>query len=113
MALTLLIPVYLWQFPATYYLPTNTDWLWLLILGWFCTVLSFELQLKALKKISAFTANLTYNLEPVYGIVMAFIFFKENKALKSQFYVGTGLILLAVVIQMVRVYRQNKRPAQS
>ncbi len=75
-ALSLLIPIYLQQFPAAYYLPTATDWLWLLVLGWFCTVLSFELQLKALKKISAFTANLTYNLEPVYGIIMAFIFFK-------------------------------------
>lgn len=111
-ALTLLIPLYLQQFPAAYYLPTGTDWLWLLILGWFCTVLSFELQLKALKKISAFTANLTYNLEPVYGIIMAFIFFKENKELNSQFYIGTGLILLAVIIQMGRVYAQNKRPVQ-
>jgi drug/metabolite transporter (DMT)-like permease len=108
-ALTLLIPVYLWQFPAAYYLPTGTDWLWLLVLGWFCTVISFELQLKALKKISAFTANLTYNLEPVYGIIMAFIFFKENKELNSQFYIGAGLILLAVIIQMLRVYWQKNR----
>ncbi len=107
-ALSLLIPIYLQQFPAAYYLPTATDWLWLLVLGWFCTVLSFELQLKALKKISAFTANLTYNLEPVYGIIMAFIFFKENKELNYQFYAGTALILLAVIIQMIRVYRQNR-----
>lgn len=112
LALTLLIPLYLQQFPAAYYLPTGTDLLWLLILGWFCTVLSFELQLKALKKISAFTVNLTYNLEPVYGIIMAFIFFKENKELNSQFYIGTGLILLAVIIQMGRIYSQNKRPEQ-
>jgi drug/metabolite transporter (DMT)-like permease len=111
-ALTILMPFYLIQFPATYYLPTNTDWLWLLVLAWFCTVLSFDLQLNALKKISAFTANLTYNLEPVYGIIMAFIFFKENEALNYQFYIGVGLILLAVVLQMIRVYFEAKRPLQ-
>ncbi len=111
-ALTLLVPFYLMQFPAAYYLPTNTDWLWLLVLAWFCTVLSFDLQLNALKKISAFTANLTYNLEPVYGIIMAFIFFNENEQLNYQFYIGVGLILLAVVLQMVRIYFQTKRPLQ-
>ncbi|MGC4099892.1 DMT family transporter [Ferruginibacter sp.] len=108
-ALTVLVPLYLLQFPATYYLPTASDWGWLLILAWACTVLSFDLQLNALKKISAFTANLSYNLEPVYGIIMAFIFFKENRMLHSQFYIGVGLILLAVILQMCRVYYQSKK----
>jgi len=108
-ALTFLVPLYLVQFPAVYYLPTATDWVWLLVLAWFCTVLSFDLQLNALKKISAFTANLTYNLEPVYGIIMAFIFFKENESLNNQFYIGVGLILLAVILQMCRVYYQSKK----
>ncbi len=111
-ALTILVPFYLMQFPAAYYFPTSSDWIWLLVLAWFCTVLSFDLQLNALKKISAFTANLTYNLEPVYGIIMAFIFFKENEQLNYQFYIGVGLILLAVVLQMIRVYIQAKRPLQ-
>jgi drug/metabolite transporter (DMT)-like permease len=109
LVLTALVPLYLTQFTATYYLPTATDWGWLLILAWFCTVLSFNLQLSALTKISAFTANLTYNLEPVYGIIMAFIFFNENKDLNKQFYIGVGLILLAVILQMYRVYYQSKR----
>ncbi len=107
LAVVLLIPLYLQQFPAGYYLPTATDWLWLLVLGWFCTVLSFELQLNALKRVSAFTANLTYNLEPVYGIIMAFIFFNENKELNGHFYAGVALILLAVIIQMARIYHQK------
>ncbi|MFN8251776.1 MAG: DMT family transporter [Ferruginibacter sp.] len=107
-ALTLLVPLYLQQFPAAYYLPTATDWVWLLVLGWFCTVLSFELQLNALKKISAFTANLTYNLEPVYGIIMAFVFFSENKELSGAFYGGVALILFAVIFQMYRVTVQRK-----
>jgi drug/metabolite transporter (DMT)-like permease len=110
LALSFLVPLYVLQFPAAYYLPLATDWLWLLLLAWLCTVLSFHLQLQALKKISAFTSNLSYNLEPVYGIIMAFIFFKENKALNVQFYIGLGLILMAVVLQMLRVYGQSKKP---
>ena len=101
--LTFLVPLYLLLFPAEYYLPTTSDWAWLIILAWFCTVLSFVLQLNALKKISAFTASLTYNLEPVYGIILAFIFFHENEKLNWSFYVGVALILLAVIIQMLRI----------
>ncbi len=109
LALTILCPLYLIYFPAAYYLPTAKDWMWLLVLAWFCTVLSFELQLNALKKVSAFTANLTYNLEPVYGIILAFIFFNENNQLHNQFYLGVGLILLAVILQMCRVYYRSKK----
>lgn len=108
-ALTVLVPLYLMQFPAAYYLPTATDWLWLLVLAWLCTVVSFDLQLNALKKISAFTANLTYNLEPVYGIILAFVFLNENKDLHNEFYIGVLLILLAVVLQMLRIRREYKQ----
>ncbi len=110
--LTFIIPFYLQYFPAQYYLPTVTDWVWLLILGWLCTVLTFILALNALKKISPFTASLAYNLEPVYGILLAFIFFNENKYLSSGFYYGLGLILLAVILQMVRVFYLNRRTAK-
>jgi drug/metabolite transporter (DMT)-like permease len=109
LALSLLVPFYLMEFPASYYLPTATDWLWLLVLAWVCTVLCFDLQLNALKKISPFTANLTYNLEPVYGIILAFIFFKENKSLNGHFYIGVGLILLAVILQMWRLWYSNRQ----
>ena len=62
----------------------------------------------AVKKISAFTSNLTYNLEPLYGIVLAFVIFEEGKTLKPQFYYGLLLILAALIIQMLRVYKQSK-----
>jgi drug/metabolite transporter (DMT)-like permease len=108
-SLTLLVPFYLLQFPAEYFLPTSGDWVWLLVLAWLCTVLSFNMQVNALKKISAFTANLTYNLEPVYGIILAFLFFKENEELNNQFYIGVGLILLAVILQMCSVFYKRKK----
>jgi len=102
-ALIFILPFYLKMFPAEYYFPTISDWLWLLVLSWLCTVFAFILSLNALKKVSPFTANLAYNLEPVYGIILAFIIFKENKYLSAGFYYGLGLILLAVILQMLRV----------
>ena len=107
-ALCIVIPFYLGFFPASHYLPTFSDWMWLLVLAWICTVLSFILQLNALKIISPSTANLTYNLEPVYAIILAFIIFKENKFLGPGFYFGFSLILLAVSLQMVRVWNERK-----
>lgn len=108
LALTVLLPLYLFNFKATYYLPTFSDLGWLLILAVLCTVVSFDLQLNALKKISAFTANLTYNLEPVYGILLAFVFFQENKLFHNEFFIGLGLILLAILLQMLRVILRPK-----
>lgn len=108
-ALTFIMPLYLKMFPAKYYLPTTSDWLWLLVLAWVCTVFTFILALNALKKISPFTANLAYNLEPVYGIILAFIIFNENKYLSAGFYYGLGLILLAVILQMTRVVVKAKK----
>ena len=102
LALTLILPVYLYFFPSVNYFPTMIDWIWLLVLGWVCTVFTFILQLNALKKISSFTSNLSYNLEPVYGIILGFIIFHENKYLKNGFYLGLALILIAVILQMVR-----------
>ena len=100
--LTILLPFYFNRFPATIYAPSSMDWIWLLILAWICTVFTFILQLNALKKLTPFTANLTYNLEPVYGIILGFIVFHENKYLKSGFYVGLSLIMFAVILQMIR-----------
>ncbi|MEO5908711.1 MAG: EamA family transporter [Ginsengibacter sp.] len=107
--LCFILPIYLQFFPAKYFIPTSTDWLWLLILAGVCTVFAFNLSLHALKHISAFTTNLTYNFEPVYSIILAFIIFKENKFLGPGFYFGFALILLAVSLQMVRIYREKRK----
>lgn len=106
--LTLGMPLYLYFFPTTYIIPTAKDWIWLLILSWLCTVLAMNLMLQSLKKVSAFTQNLSLNLEPVYGIAMAFFLFKENEHLSIYFYPGVGLIALSVVLQMGRVVRNRQ-----
>ena len=102
--LSLLLPVYLRLFPADHFVPTKEDLFWLLILGLFCTVLAFSFSMQALKKISAFTVNLSYNLEPLYGIALAFIIYREDKLLNFGFYIGFSLILISVTLQSWLVY---------
>ena len=106
--LSLLLPLYLRFTPSAYLIPTTEDFIWLLLLAIVCTVLCFDLQLKALRKISAFTCNLMYNLEPLYGIILAFVFFGEGESFHKEFYLGVALILLAIVLQMLRLLKQAK-----
>lgn len=103
--LTLLMPFYLNYFNVAKVFPSLSDIGWLLILSWLCTVLAMDLILQALKKVSAFTQNLTLNLEPVYGILLAFIVYQENKQLGSSFYLGISCIVLSVVFQIARASR--------
>jgi len=89
-------------------IPSSMDWFWLSILAIACTVWSTHLMLSSLKYISAFTLNVTLNLEPVYGIILAFILFKEQKQLGLSFYVGIVCIIISVVIQMRRIVKQHR-----
>jgi drug/metabolite transporter (DMT)-like permease len=106
--LTILMPFYLHQFPVATLLPGVSNFLWLLVLSWGCSVWAFQLSANALKKISAFTVNLSFNLEPVYGILLAFIVYQENKQLGLSFFAGGGLIILSVLLQTARVYYKNR-----
>ncbi|MDB5230718.1 MAG: EamA/RhaT family transporter [Chitinophagaceae bacterium] len=109
LVLTLVLPVFLQYFPPKQFVPGTADWGWLLLLSWLCTVLAMDLSLQALKKITAFTQNLTLNLEPVYGIILAFIVYHENENLSAGFYAGFSLIILAVVLQTMLVVYKTKR----
>jgi len=108
-SLTILLPVYLMIVPTGKFLPNLEDIGWLLILSWLCSVLAFQLSVYALKRLSAFTVNLNFNLEPVYGIILAFVFFNENKNLSSGFYLGLTLIALSLVIHVLMVLRDEQK----
>jgi drug/metabolite transporter (DMT)-like permease len=105
--LSILLPFYLHWAPTVKMLPDWKDWIWLLVLSLACTVLAFNLSMYALKRLSAFTVNLTYNLEPVYGILLAFALFREDKYLHEGFYIGFALIIVSIVLQMIRLWRRR------
>jgi drug/metabolite transporter (DMT)-like permease len=103
--LSILMPFYIHTFPVDYFIPVGADILWLLVLSWFCTVVAFNLSVSSLKKISPFTLSLSYNLEPLYGIILAFILYNENRFLGPSFYWGLMLICITVFIQTYRLYK--------
>lgn len=106
---SIILPFYLEIFPHTAMIPTAPDWIYLLVLSIACTVWAFVLAFKSLKKVSSFTTNLTYNLEPVYGIILAFLIFHENENLNKNFYWGFALILISVVLQSLRMMHVGRR----
>lgn len=107
--LTILLPAYLHYFPSNSFFPGWMNLFWLLVLSWACSVWAFQLSANALKKLSAFTVNLTYNLEPVYGILLAFIVFHENEKLSYWFYIGFALIGLALIMHIFLLRRSEKK----
>lgn len=87
------------------------DWLWLLLLGWVCTVFAHGFHIHLLRKLSAYTINLALNLEPVYGIAAAAILFGEHKQLHPGFFAGTATILLANLLHPLILRRSALRSA--
>jgi drug/metabolite transporter (DMT)-like permease len=109
LGLTILIPFFQLFFPEHWAAPGVMDFIWLLVLSWLCTILTFFLYIRALRKVSAFTFNLTLTLEPIYGIILAFLIYHENKLFSPWFYVGFALIALAVIFHMWRLLKPARQ----
>lgn len=90
-----------WQPQGIQLLPSSLDWVYLVILSLVCTVYAYSVSVELMKRISAFAVNLTVNLEPVYGIILAVLIFGEKERMTAGFYWGTGVILLAVLLHPV------------
>ncbi len=74
------------------------DLLYLLILGTVCTAFALTYSNKLLSKVTPFTMMLTVNLEPVYGIILAILIFKDSEYMNAHFYYGAFLILATVIL---------------
>ena len=101
-ALTLLAPLMPQLFPAfagpLLVLPSASDALWLALLAGACTLYPFALSLVALRHISAFSAQMAVNLEPVYAIILAMLLLGEQHELTPMFYAGVAVLLVAVFV---------------
>lgn len=86
------------------------DWVYILLLALVCTVYAFSVSVDLMKKLPVFFMQLTLNLEPVYGIILAVLIFKNAEAMNLQFYLGTLVILLAVVAYPVFKRKFNRDP---
>lgn len=91
-------------------LPSQNDWLYLLILALICTVYAYSASVELMQHITAFAMNLTTNMEPIYGIILAVIIFGESEKMTPAFYTGTSIILLSVLAYpVINRYRNRKK----
>jgi drug/metabolite transporter (DMT)-like permease len=92
------------------FMPIKMDWLYLIILSWVCTIFTFILWMTSLQKLSVFTTNIILALEPVYGVVLAFLLYKEYNEVSKYFYVGFIIIMIAVLLHS---YLEHKKDAHA
>lgn len=107
----MLLPVYGYFFApeGLQLIPGAMDWLWLFLLGGVCTVYAFSVSVELMRRITAFAVNLTINLEPVYGIILAVLIFGEKEKMTGGFYLGTLIILVSVLIYPVYNYYLRRK----
>jgi drug/metabolite transporter (DMT)-like permease len=94
--ISILLPFLKVELSSFSFLPTGIDWFYLIILSFACTTFAYVIAMKALHHLTAFASNLVINLEPVYGIFLAWVILKENQELSNEFYLGVAIILMAV-----------------
>jgi len=104
-ALLFLLPFYFVLRPA---LNTN-DILLLCVLGVFCTAGSHTLFIKGMKRIKAQTASMIHFLEPVYGIIFAFLFLHEIPSLRT--ILGGAIILWGQILIILRIFKKREKDA--
>lgn len=107
--LGVLLPFYLHFFPAESVVPNFKDIFCLILLSLFCTVGLYVSFAEVLKKIPAFTVNLTFNLEPIYAIILAFLFFDESKEVNASFYIGLFFVMISVLLQSIISLTNGKK----
>lgn len=94
---------------------SNMDWIYITILSLVCSVYAYSAAIELLKRLSVFFVQLSLNLEPLYGIVMAVLVFGEREKMQVTFYVGTAIILCAVLaypLLQQRFTRAHSAPDQ-
>ncbi len=94
--LSLAMPFYAMLYPSVSLMPEGSDWLFITLFASVFTIGPFLTQLQALRTLSAFTVNLSYNLEPLYSIALAMLLFNEAQELNLSFWMGVSMIVAAV-----------------
>jgi drug/metabolite transporter (DMT)-like permease len=89
------------KFNAQFFQISGTDWMLILVLASICTAYAFTASVHVMKRLSPYTVMLTTNLEPVYGIVLAYFIIGEDEKMSMPFYIGSTLILITVILNGV------------
>lgn len=97
----LLVGIYLLfagDYDAQMFSLSLNDWIYLLVLASICTAYAFTASVEVMKKLSPYTVMLTTNLEPVYGIFLAYFILGDSEQMSAGFYIGAAVILVTVLL---------------
>jgi len=89
------------------------DFLYISILGVFCTAYAIKASTELLNYISPYSLILTLNMEPIYGIILAVFVFGESEKMPGLFYFGAFIILSSVVLDVMLKFWSKKRKKKS
>ena len=84
-------------FHMDFFLLNPSDALWLTVLATVCTAYAFVVSIAVMRHMTPFSVMLGINMEPVYGILLAVAIFGESERMHGSFYIGTAMILIAVM----------------
>jgi drug/metabolite transporter (DMT)-like permease len=90
-------------------LPAPMDWVYIALLAGACSVYAYSTAVELMKRLSVFLIQLSLNLEPIYGIIMAVIIFGNDEKMSFKFYVGASIILVAVLLYPVLKRRHERQ----
>ena len=100
------------RFDASFFQVQQTDWIYLIILATVCTAYAFIASVKVMKHLTPYTIMLTTNMEPVYGIILAFLILGDAEQMNTGFYFGAILILLTVILNGILKNARRRKAAR-
>jgi drug/metabolite transporter (DMT)-like permease len=86
------------SFAVDVFIMSAKNWILILILASICTAYAFTASVKVMKQLSPYTVMLTTNLEPVYGIVLAYFIIGGKEKMSTEFYIGAVIIVITVLL---------------
>jgi drug/metabolite transporter (DMT)-like permease len=97
------------KFTVDFFILTTNNWILILILASVCTAYAFTASVKVMQKLSPYTVMLTTNLEPVYGIVLAYFILGGKEKMSFEFYIGAVIIVITVILNgVIKHYQKDK-----
>ncbi|MDB5155666.1 MAG: EamA family transporter [Mucilaginibacter sp.] len=84
---------------------------YLILLGTICTSLAYVAGVSVMRELSAFRVALITNLEPVYGILMSFLFFGDMNKMTNGFWIGALIILSTIFLFPIAQKQIQRRKA--
>lgn len=96
------------KFSTDFFVLTAHNWMLILLLASICTAYAFTASVKVMEKLSPYTVMLTTNLEPVYGIVLAYFIIGGKEQMSASFYIGAVIIILTVILNGIIKHRKKE-----